>query len=68
MKSLNNKYFFKKGEIEMSEKGIDKLSKYFCILDVINQKIKLYEKGDINYRFKILLNKGVKIEDARDNK
>lgn len=52
----------------MSEKGIDNYIEYFCILDVINQKMKLYEKNDVSNVVKILLNKGIKIEESRDSK
>lgn len=51
----------------MSEKGDSKYIEYFCILDVINQKMKLYEKNDVSNVVKILLNKGIKIEESRDN-
>ena len=65
--SLEKKDYFKKGDLLMSEKGDSKYIEYFCILDVINYKMKLYEKNDVSNVVKILLNKGIKIEESRDN-
>ena len=58
------KYLFKKGMIKMSNRVIDKYKEYFSILDVFNQKMKLYNKKE-NEVYSINL-KGFKIEESRD--
>jgi hypothetical protein len=48
----------------MSSNAIDKYSDYFCILDICNQKMKLYNNREKEVT-KIHL-KDVKIEESRD--
>jgi hypothetical protein len=53
------------GNLKMSNKGLDQYNDYYCVLDIQNQKMKLYSLREKDV-VKIYL-KGFKVEESREN-
>ncbi|EAR98069.2 PH domain protein, putative (macronuclear) [Tetrahymena thermophila SB210] len=64
-KAINKKFLYKKGKIRLKFKAVDQYTTKFIILDVFQQKMKVYdEKKEVSGE--VINLKGANIEDVRD--
>ncbi|KAL4465070.1 hypothetical protein ABPG72_009448 [Tetrahymena utriculariae] len=64
-KAINKKFLYKKGKIRLKFKAVDQYTTKFIILDVFQQKMKVYdEKKEVSGE--VITLKGANIEDVRD--